>query len=70
MSAPIQKFVERLQGLESRGARDLSMSIQEAKSLHAEMTRLLLELNEYKTKELANKSGEEIIKVEIVGGKF
>lgn len=70
MSAPIQKFIDRLQGLEARGARDLSMTIQEAKSLHAELTRLLLDLNEYKSRELAAKSGEEVIKVEIAGGKF
>ena len=39
----IQKFIERLQGFEARGARDFTMPIKDAKDLHADLTRLLHE---------------------------
>ena len=44
MTMHIQKFVDRVRGQEVCGARDLVMSLQEAKDLHADITRLLLTL--------------------------
>jgi hypothetical protein len=70
MSAPIQKFIDRIQGLEARGSKDFTMSLAEAKSVQAEITRLLLELNEYKTREIAESKQEQVITVEIAGNKF
>ena len=40
----IQRFIERLQGFEARGARDFTMPIKDAKDLHADLTRLLITL--------------------------
>jgi hypothetical protein len=64
----IQKFVDRLRGSEARGARDFSMSMQEAKDLHADITRLLLDLQTLREN---NKPTENApITVEITGGSF
>ena len=69
MTIHLQKFVDRVRGQESRGARDLVMTMNEARDLHADITRLLLtlqSLQEHKIKTAA----EETIKVEIQGGSF
>ena len=47
MSIHINKFVDKLRGAEARGAKDFIMSIDDARALHAEVTRLLLKLEEY-----------------------
>jgi hypothetical protein len=70
MSAPIQKFIDRIQGFEARGSKDFTMSLAEAKSIQADVTRLLLELNDYKTREIMATKQDEVIKVEIAGAKF
>ena len=44
MSLHIDRFVERLRMHESRGHREFSMSIEDAKSLHVEITRILSRL--------------------------
>lgn len=67
MSIHIQRFVDRLRGFESRGAKDFIMPLQEAKDLHADITRLLVTLE---TLRQAESSTEEVIKVEISGGGF
>ena len=61
----IQRFVERLQGFDARGSKDFSMSMRDAKDLHADITKLLLVLQNNQT----NASGE-VIEVQITGGKF
>ena len=69
MTIHLQKFVDRVRGQEARGARDLIMTMNEARDLHADITRLLLtlqSLQEHKIKTAA----EETIKVEIQGGSF
>jgi len=69
MTIHLQKFVDRVRGQEARGARDLVMTINEARDLHADITRLLLalqSLQEQQTKTAA----DEIVKVEIQGGSF
>ena len=69
MTIHLQKFVDRVRGQEARGARDLVMTINEARDLHADITRLLLvlqSLQEQQTK-IAN---TEVVKVEIQGGSF
>ena len=69
MSMHIQRFVDRLRGFEARGARDFTMSITDAKDLHSDITRLLLDLQT--AKETAVKATqEETITVEMNGGSF
>jgi hypothetical protein len=70
MSLHLQKFVDRVRGLEARGARDLVMSMTEAKDLHADITRLLLELENLRNKKDDIKDQPEVITVKITGGSF
>jgi hypothetical protein len=69
VSIHIQRFVDRLRGFEARAAKDITMSITDAKDLHADITRLLLDLQT--AKESAIKATqEETITVEMSGGTF
>ena len=65
----IQKFVDRVRGHEARGARDFVMTINEARDLHADITRLLLTLQSLQEQQIRT-AVEETIKVEIQGGSF
>ena len=64
----IQKFVDRLQGFEARGAKDYIMSLKDAKDLHADITRLLLALEELRSTVKPVES--EVITVNMDGGSF
>ena len=61
----IQRFIERLQGFDARGSKDFSMSMRDAKDLHADITKLLLVLQNKQTN-----NADEVIEVQITGGKF
>lgn len=65
----LQKFIDRVQGTEARGLKDLSIPLSDAKAMHAELTRLLLDLQMFK-EAMANKPAEEVIQVSINGGSF
>jgi hypothetical protein len=69
MTMHIQKFVDRVRGFESRGSKDYVMSMQEAKDLHADLTLLLLELQNLR-QHLVEKAQQNSITVEIAGGGF
>ena len=69
MTIHLNKFVDRVRGFEARGAKDFVMSLTDAKDMHADITRLLLELHDYH--EQANKTPEdEVITVQMDGGSF
>ena len=69
MTMHIQKFVDRVRGHEARGARDFVMTMNEARDLHADITRLLLSLQALQ--EQATKTNNtEVVQVEIGGGQF
>jgi hypothetical protein len=69
MSLHLQKFVDRVRGLEARGGRDLVMSITEAKDLHADITRLLIDLQQLRETVAADRV-EETITIKMDGGSF
>ena len=69
MSIHLQKFVDRVRGFEARGAREFTMTIQEAKDLHADITRMLLDLHNLR-ESAVNKASEEVITVQMDGGSF
>ncbi len=69
MSLHINRFVDRLRGSEARGSKDFIMSMNDAKDLHADITRLLLELESLRSTVAAAKK-EEIISIEVGGGRF
>ena len=70
MTIHLQRFVDRVRGFEARGAKDFNMSMQDAKDLHADITRLLLDLHDLK-ETIANKTdSDRVIAVDVSGGTF
>jgi len=69
MSIHLQRFVDRVQGNESRGLKDFTMSMTDARALHADLTRLLIELQALR-EVVATKPQEEVITVDVGGGSF
>ena len=67
MSIHINKFIDLIKAQESRGGRDVSMPLRDAKDLHADITKLLLMLEQLRTQQVRE---SEPIKVEITGGTF
>ena len=70
MSIYLQKFVDRVRGLEARGAKDLTMSMSDAKDLHADITRLLVDLQNLRENTMLKDTVEEVITVKMDGGSF
>ena len=68
MSLHITKFVDRLRSAESRGMQEITMSLEDARSLHAELTKILARLEEVNAK--PRDTTPEVIQVELTGGKF
>ena len=69
MSLHLQKFVDRVRGHEARGAKDFVMTLAEAKDMHADITRLLLELHDLRER-TSKPQIEEVITVQVGGGSF
>ena len=61
MSLHINRFLDRILAAESRQQRDVTMTVQEARALHTELTRLLLIAEELRTHAVAG----ENVKIEI-----
>ena len=66
MSLHINRFIDAIKAAESRGQRDLTMSIRDAKDLHGDITKLLMTLEGMRNL----KPKEETIVVEMSGGSF
>ena len=67
MTIHLTKFVDRVRGYESRGAKDFIMSMKDAQDLHADITRLLLELQALREPTVMQ---EQVITVKMDGGSF
>ena len=63
----INRFIDNHKAHEARGQRDFSMPMRDAKDLHADITKLLLQLNSMH--ELLQQSNS-VIEVEVTGGSF
>ena len=63
----IKRFLDKVSHLESRNTKDMVLPMSDARGLRDEIAKLLVDLNTLKSKD-TNK--EEVIKVEITGGKF
>jgi hypothetical protein len=70
MSTHIQRFVDKLRGSEARGSKDFIMPISEAKDLHADITRLLIDLNSLRQALTTKNTENQPSIVEISGGNF
>jgi hypothetical protein len=66
MSLHIHRFVDAIKAAEARGQRDLQMTLRDAKDLHADITKLLLVVNELRDQ----LQKEEVITVELTGKTF
>jgi len=67
MSLHINRFIDSIKAHEARGQRDLTMSLRDAKDLHADITKLLLLAEELRRQQIA---AEETVTVELAGGSF
>jgi len=65
----LNKFIDRVQGHDSRGAKDFVMSMSDAKDLHADITRLLLELHDLRAS-VTKPEENQTITVKMDGGTF
>lgn len=71
MTIHLSKFIERVQGQQARGSRDFIMSMKDAQDLHADITRLLLELQTLRELQTTNaQSDSETITIQMDGGRF
>ena len=67
MSLHINRFIDKLKSAESRSQRDVILSINEARDLHADITKLLLVLQALQEN---NKNNNDVISVEVRGPDF
>lgn len=70
MSIHLQKFVDRVRGFEARGARDFTMSMQDAKDLHSDITRLLITLQTLQENLQIKSQEDQLITVQMDGGQY
>jgi hypothetical protein len=67
MSLHIHRFIDNLKAHEARGQKDFAMPMRDAKDLHADITKLLITLEQMR--ELQDRRNNTI-EVEITGGSF
>ena len=70
MSLHIHRFIDLIKATESRGQRDLHMTLRDAKDLHADITKLLVTLEELRRNTSTAPVTPEITEVQIAGGSF
>ena len=59
-----------MRGFEARGAKEFTMSIQDAKDLHADITRMLIDLQTLRENAATQAQEPEVITVQMDGGAF
>jgi hypothetical protein len=69
MSLHINRFVDRIKSADARQQRDFTMSMTDAKDLHADITKLLLALQTLHEQNMAAPSNN-IVELEVTGGTF
>ena len=70
MSIHINKFIDLIKAQESRGGRDVSMPLRDAKDLHADITKLLLAIETLRSNKPTTPTNNDVITVEMTGGSF
>jgi len=63
----IRKFIDRLHQLEMKGSKDFNCPLQDAKLLHSDITKLLLDIESLQQKQTPS---EEVIQINVTGGSF
>jgi len=69
MTMHLTKFVDRVRGQEARGVKDFVMSMTDAKDLHADITRLLIDLQTLREQAIITQE-DQVITVKMDGGTF
>jgi Mg2+ and Co2+ transporter CorA len=69
MSIHINRFVDSVKAHESRGQKDFSMSLRDAKDLHSDITKMLLAVTELQRR-LLDTNNSQIVNVELSGKDF
>lgn len=59
----IKRFIDRLNDLQASGAKDYVMTMHDARNLHSDITKLLLDTRESTTT-------NDVVNVEVKGGSF
>lgn len=67
-SIHIKNFNERVKAMNQTHSRELTMSAQDARSLHAEIFAVLAHVTEISTQ--LNQGGNEIVQIAVDGGGF
>ena len=67
MSMHIVRFLDRIKAADSRQQRDITMTVNEARDLHSDITRLLLALEQAHQ---PVETSQENIEIAITGGSF
>ena len=65
----LQRFIDRVQGTESRGLKDVSIPLNDAKAMSAELTRILLDLQTLR-EQAVKTTADQTIEVRMDGGTF
>jgi hypothetical protein len=65
----LQKFIDRVQGTEARGLKDVSIPLSDAKAMSAELTRILLEMQTLRERAIQT-AQNEVVTVSMDGGTF
>jgi len=65
----INRFVDRLQQADGRRQKDIVMTVAEARDLHADITKLLIALEDLRERAAATPD-QSVIQVEVQGGSF
>ena len=70
MSLHINRFIDRIKAADARQQRDLTMSMSDAKDLHADITKLLLALQVLHEQGTPVTTNNPTIELEVTGGAF
>jgi hypothetical protein len=70
MSLHINRFIDRIKAADARQQRDFTMSMSDAKDLHADITKLLLALQVLHEQGTATATNNPTVELEVTGGAF
>jgi hypothetical protein len=62
----IRKFIDRVQACESKGVNDFVWPMADARNLHGDITKLLLDIELLKQ----TRNSQEVVQVEVSGGDW
>jgi hypothetical protein len=62
----IRKFIDRVQACDAKGVNDFVWSLNDAKNLHGDITKLLLDIELLQK----NSNNQEVVQVEVSGGEW